>query len=95
VIGEVGAERGQVAGAAAGLVEDLEHAAQGVAELASEPARGAVTLGQRGEVAQHVREAQLPLGVVDKQVDGIARVPQLIGDSMAAIWQNPCVYRVF
>jgi hypothetical protein len=24
-----------------------------------------------------------------------SRVPQLIGDSMAAIWQNPCVYRVF
>ena len=66
VIGEVGAQRVQVVGVASGAVEDLERLSEGLLEVTAEPARGAVALGQRGEIAKDVSEAKLALGVVDE-----------------------------
>ncbi|HEX7144705.1 MAG TPA: hypothetical protein VF225_05295 [Gaiellaceae bacterium] len=70
--GQVGRERGQVAAVAVGLVERGEDAAQFAGELAAQAPGRAAALAQRDEVPEDVCEAQLALGVVDEQLDGVA-----------------------
>jgi len=75
---EIGAEGRKVIKVAVGLLDDLKDVGKRAAKLAAELTGRFITLAQRGEIPQDVREAQLALGVVDVEVDGVA-----VGDDRA------------